>query len=65
MVKQSLSLKKSVISRLILFLFITASEVPFFSLSAFSKYYFAVIGFFSSSTSLREKSRTTHRKLGK
>ena len=63
--KQSRSLKNKDISRLILFLFITASDVPLFSFSAFYKYCLAVIGFLSLSTSLREKSLTTHRKFGK
>lgn len=59
-VQQSLSLKKNFNNLLILFFYSTASEHPFCSFSAFSKYYFEEIRFPSGSTSFKVKSLNTH-----
>ena len=64
-VKQSLSLKKCLISLLIRFLVSTLSEVPFWDCKAFSKYSRWLIGLPILSSKRREKSLTTQRNEGK
>ena len=65
MVKQSRSLKNDVIMRRILFLFSTASDVPFYSFKDYSRYSFELILLPSVSNKRRVKSLTTHMKEGK
>ena len=65
MVKQSLSWNIVRMSLLILFFFSIMSEVPFYSLSVFSRYSLELIVFPIWSLSLRAKSLTTHMNEGK
>ena len=65
MTKQSFSLKKPLIIRRTRFLLSIVSEIPCFSASAFSKYFFDVISFPFLSSNLKAKSLTTHKKEGK
>ena len=62
---QSLSAKKLLSKRLILFFWSTDSEKPFYDYKAFSRYSLALIGSPSLSTSYKEKSLTTHMNEGK
>lgn len=61
---QSLSLKTYLIIRLILFFYSILSLLPFCIMSAFSRYYFALIWFSYASVSLKAKSLTIHMKEG-
>lgn len=63
--KQSRSLKKLISSFLMLFLRMTKSELPFWSFKAFYKYSWGVIFLPFSSSSLKAKSLTNHKNVGK
>lgn len=64
-VKQSRSLKTCFINLRILFFYSMLSELPFCCIRAFSRYYFGEITLSPESVSLKAKSLTTQRKLGK
>jgi hypothetical protein len=64
-VQQSLSVKKVLSKRLILFFYSVESENPFASLSADSRYSFDEIVVPFSSLNYNEKSLTTHINEGK